>query len=242
MFDMQSMMNFVRMEYENSVRTERLISEKKPYKRPYKDYTSTMFQNMLTLKQTEQNQARSKEQTKGENAVDVRFNKITAPRHCSLKQVDELKPIVLEEMYVNKVHNGRYLLCRIVAKPFYLTGISMIVEDTNGEIENVTVYDYTTSYDIEPSDVFPIGSTIIIKEPFMKTMISDHNNYYIRVESPSDIVFTSAEKWQQNNCIDSSRFDYQLSYNQLNEFGNRCFGRKEFREAIRYYNKALEVN
>lgn len=219
-------------ETEQAIKTERLISSSKPSKRPYKDSMITCMRHNYTCMKIKSDKIESKKT--GNETFEIKLNKVTAPKHCSLKRVDELKPILLKDMYVNKVHHGRYLRCKIVGEPFYLTGISMLVEDETSDVENVTVYDYTTSYDIEPSSVLPMNSTIIIKEPFLKTMISENNNFYIRVESPTDIVILCSS-------ASSLKHPVLMSYEQLNDLGNRAFKTKEYRDAIQNYDMALKV-
>ena len=41
---------------------------------------------------------------------------------------------------INQIHYGHYLECKTLAEPFYVTGMSLIVEDNTGEIENVMLY------------------------------------------------------------------------------------------------------
>lgn len=209
-----------------AIETEKLISQTKPYPRPSKDYLTTLTRHKYT-----------KLHTSSSKNGGIKLNQVTAPKHCSVRRVDELTPLCLKDMMVNQVHKGKYLLCRIVGEPFYLTAISMLVEDEDGQIENVSVYNYTTSYDVDPCDVLPMNTVLMIKEPYLKIMISNNSDFYIRVESPSDIVVLDdhkIEKWTPPPA--------NLTYEQLNELGNKCFGKKDYRQAIRYYTQALKVN
>lgn len=214
---------------QKAIETEKLIKQTKPYARPEKSYETTLarHQNAKTRALTV---AKS-------NNHQLKLNQVTAPKHCSLRTVKELTPIRLKDMFVNQVHTGKYLMCRVVGEPFYLTGIITVVEDESGDIENVSLYNYSTSYDISPIDLLPVNSVIIIKEPYLKIMISNNSDYYIRVESPTDVVFVNdhgVEKWKPFKKTD-------FTYEQLNELGNKCFVKKEYRQAIRYYSQALNV-
>lgn len=209
--------------------TEKLIRETVPYARPRKNYTKTL-DSYIATKNYYENQTKI--------TPEQKINQLTGPRHCSVRRLDQLEPIRLKDMYVNKHHIGKYLLCRTIVEPFYMTAMSLLVEDEDGKIENLSIYNYSTSYDIPPSDLLPLNTVMIIKEPYLKIMIHDNNNYFIRVESPTDIVILdddghSVQKWK-----------IQLpkrTYSELNERGNKCFVTKQFRQAIRLYNQALKV-
>uniref|UniRef100_A0AC35GQL7 Uncharacterized protein n=1 Tax=Panagrolaimus sp. PS1159 TaxID=55785 RepID=A0AC35GQL7_9BILA len=69
---------------------------------------------------------------------------------CCKTKFDDLKPIMLREMKVLKIHNGRYLVCKCISKPLpilglttsstndetYLkTGVNILIQDLNGDVE-----------------------------------------------------------------------------------------------------------
>lgn len=213
-----------------AMETEKLIAKTKPYPRPNKNRIETLISHNFTREHT--NQAASKHPKN----CQMRINQVTAPKHCSVKRLDELEPIRLRDMLVNKTHRGKYILCRIVGAPFYMTAMTMVVEDEDGEIEIVSAYNYTKSYDVNPVDVLPLNTVIAIKEPYLKIMISDNSNFYIRVESPTDIVILdehNVEKWKTA--------EPGLTYDQLNDLGNKSFVTKDYYQAVRHYTKALKV-
>jgi tetratricopeptide (TPR) repeat protein len=76
-------------------------------------------------------------------------------------------------------------------------------------------------------------------------MLSSPANFYIRVESPSDLIILSDldkdEKYAQylNKWTDISDPDRSLSFDELNKKGNRYFAGQVYHSAIRYYTKAL---
>ncbi|GAA5837330.1 hypothetical protein JCM9279_005655 [Rhodotorula babjevae] len=53
-------------------------------------------------------------------------------KHSSSTPLEQLKPIRFKEMKVTKMHEGRFLLCRIVSSPLKMVGLSFVVEDQDG--------------------------------------------------------------------------------------------------------------
>lgn len=213
-----------------AIETEKVISQKKPYPRPSKNYAEVLQRHQYTKAHQEQMATKNKQQH------GFKLNQVTAPKHCSIKKIDDLQPILLKDMLVNQVHHGSYLLCRTVGDPFYMTAMSILVEDENGEIENVSIYNYTTSYEISPYEFSPPNTVIKIKEPYLKIMISNNDDYYIRIESPTDIVFVD-----DNHGVDKWLIvTPEMTYEQLNDLGNKFFVSKEYRKAIKQYDRALK--
>lgn len=207
-----------------SKETTKLIAKTKPYPRKPKEFLSTMTQ-FQRFKFTYLNQK-----------MNMKMNWQTAPRHCSLRQLDELEPIRLKDMLVNQRHIGKYLVCRVVAEPFFMAALTSLVEDEDGDVELLHMYNATPTYDIDPNDLLPQHSVIAIKEPYLKIMIENNENYYIRVESPSDVVILEEHgiaKWKSP--------EVKSTYDELNDRGNELFLKKEYRKAVKSYTQALKV-
>ena len=50
--------------------------------------------------------------------------------------------------------------------------MSLLVVDTNGEIESVAIYNYKYN-DVDLSHLVPTGTKVIIKEPYLKSFACD---------------------------------------------------------------------
>lgn len=111
------------------------VNKNEPFKRPKRNSTETLLKHANAVSQMK-NQLNS-----DDDHFEVNLNPMTVAKRSSLRRIDELRPILLREMFVNKVHEGRYLLCRIVGEPVYITAISMVVEDETGETEQLSLYD-----------------------------------------------------------------------------------------------------
>lgn len=99
-----------------AMETAKKISEVKSFKRPDKDFMSTIFKHQFILTHYRN------EEAKNENQYRFRTNYITSKLHSSLRKLEELKPILLKDMKVNKIHYGYYLECEVVGEPFYISG------------------------------------------------------------------------------------------------------------------------
>jgi hypothetical protein len=197
------------------------ISEVKPFKRPKKDFIQTMLKYKFAMNQN--NSADSG------NYFQMRTNYVTSKQHSSLRQLAELKPITLKDMNVNQIHFGYYLECEVISEPFYISGMSLIVKDTNGEIENLSLYNFNTkNYQVNPSHLMPMGAKFIIKEPYLKMYVSGNGEFGLRVDSPTDIIMLSFQ------CPSNKSID------KLIDEGNLCFKKDAFHLSILLYSQAIQ--
>jgi tetratricopeptide (TPR) repeat protein len=220
-------------------RADEFKQNAKLYPRPSKDVAATLSK-YLHAKQQVDSKAKSSEETK--------FNNVTSVKHSSLKQLHELEPITLKDMNVNHIHLGRFLLCRTIEEPFYLTSLTTIVQDENDEIENLCLYNFSHDYDIDTKVLLPNKAILIIKEPYLCSSINNMEEFYIRVESSTDIMILTdldmdesirkyfLEKWYP---VEDKNEDF--TFEKLNSLGNKCFSEKSFHQAIRCYTQALNL-
>ena len=81
---------------------------------------------------------------KNPDKVNVNQTFITAHKHSSLEQdINKLSPIYIKEMYVNKVNYGKFLICRTLMEGFKMVATAFLVEDENGDVEEVCLYNYS---------------------------------------------------------------------------------------------------
>jgi len=151
------------------------INKIKPFDRPDKDHISTSFNYRTNC------DSYKKEQNK--NECSMRSSFISTKQHSSHKNLSDLKPISLKDMKVNKIHYGNYLDVKAIAEPFYIAGMNLLIEDKNGNIENLILYNYNLkSHQIDPSYLIPQGTRLLIKEPFLKLFACAEKEFGIRVD------------------------------------------------------------
>ncbi|CAF0772735.1 unnamed protein product [Brachionus calyciflorus] len=208
---------------------EQNIRSTEPYPRISKDRSQT-FSLYLNSKNED-----SKIQDPMSNSTGTKISLLTSEKHSSLKQFSQLEKISLKEMHVNQIHYGKYLICRIIEVPFSTNAKNLLIEDENEEIENLKVFNYNPNYEI--SKIFAKNNILIIKEPYLKLLNLDNPDFYIHVESSSDIQLVydhNIEKWQ------TSEFD--LTFDELNLMGNQSFSNKDYETAVKFYTLALVKN
>ncbi|CAF0780715.1 unnamed protein product [Brachionus calyciflorus] len=170
---------------------------------------------------------------KNKKTIELKQTYTCIKKHTSYKKWEDFKKITLKEMYVNKVHEGRYLEGKVAYEPFFITAIQSLIQDENGDLEVFSVYNLNRNYDEDPKLLLPLGATVRIKEPFLKMAASGNGMFSVRVDSPSDleiVILTEIPKSIQDNSI---------LYEKFNKDGNEFFSQKKFLQAIRSYTKAL---
>jgi hypothetical protein len=111
----------------------------------------------------------------------------TGNRYCSqISSFKDLKSISLKNMLIPFVHKGYYLKCRTIISSFQYIGIHILIEDTNGDIENLVLYNFQNNFIENPNDLIPEGTILLIKEPYLKY---EYGFTTLHISSPSDVVF-----------------------------------------------------
>lgn len=145
-----------------------------------------------SLLQARQQHSRIKRAQFEQGHFILRTNYITAKRHsCTAASLLELSEIRLQDMEVNKIHLGCYVTCRVIAEPFYSSGMHVLVQDGNGDVEQVVLYNYEVyeACSLEAKFILPVGTQIMIKEPHLQLFGLDVSwDFGIRVDSPTDVV------------------------------------------------------
>jgi tetratricopeptide (TPR) repeat protein len=164
----------------------------------------------------------------------ARINTNVTNQHSSLRDLSELKSLLLKDMKVNQIHHGYYLECKTLVNPIYVAGMYFVVEDKTGETESVMLYNFNVKLNhVDPSFLIPAGTNLIIKEPFLKLYACGNGEFGIRVESPTDVIIMNNESFSQSVAISKS-------VDQLIDEGNAYFQKSDFYTSIRYYTEALK--
>jgi tetratricopeptide (TPR) repeat protein len=219
---------------------EKLAKSARQYPRTEKNKTTVIANHDFAAQESLKEVASDK--------VKVRYNYVTSKEHCCAKRLEDLEPIQLNEMFVNKIHYGRFLLCRTIKDPYYMAGMLTVVQDSNDELENLSLYNFSDNYLLEPKVLLPKHSILIIKEPYLKSMLNAPDNFHIRVESPTDLIILSEmdydekyakyflEKWSEAGSSEQNQ-----TFEDLNRKGNAFFVEQSYHLAIRFYTKALNL-
>uniref|UniRef100_A0A914Q0F3 SET domain-containing protein n=1 Tax=Panagrolaimus davidi TaxID=227884 RepID=A0A914Q0F3_9BILA len=159
----------------------------------------------------------------------------------SKQQLIKLSPTTLKEMKVPKIHFGKYLICKVVDVPLPLIGISTLVEDLNGDVEEMIIYNF--SYNINDVSWLKEGSILIIKEPRLRYGLQG-KAVSLRIDSPTDIIFTDSTDEEFLSKIGASKWhkpstkDVEL----IRKNANDLFLKGKFDDALMLYNRAIRYS
>ena len=120
-----------------------------------------------------------------------------------------------------------------------MVGTMMLIEDTNGDVEDLALYNFELNLTENPKKWLPKGTILIIKEPYLKYG-SMGSNITIRCDSPSDVIFLDEtdKRLKEFGWMKKSSED---TFDKLKEKANNLYNKKEFEKALVYYNRAFDL-
>lgn len=121
-----------------------------------------------------------------------------AEMFCSKAALKDLKPMLIREMKMELMHKGRYLILRVVEPCFKMSGIMALVEDPEGSLTILSLYNYIRTESTDVEALLPVGTIFALKEPYYK--FSSTNSCVIRCDSPSDVFIL--QRCGPNNGLD----------------------------------------
>ncbi len=144
----------------------------------------------------------------------------------STRGLEGLKPITLNDLVIGKTHSGFYLKVKILLESVKMTAVHTVVEDEDKTVTRFSVYNFFTPKNLKYRNVYYVGRTLFIIEPYFK--MAQDGVEIIRVEQPSDIIFD--EQITLNSSLDP---------NSLKEKANKAFGEQSYDLAISLYDLAI---
>jgi hypothetical protein len=152
-----------------------------------------------------------------------------------------LQRISLTDLVLETVHRGKYLLLRTIVHPKKNVGIETVVEDPNGDVEALGLYNQNPCR--SHTDIIPNDSIIVLKEPYYK--ISAQGGTSLRCDHPADLIFLDANnpvvqdlKWKTG----TPKIYKILTAAEYKTLGNDYFKQGNFYEAIKAYSDvSLEI-
>ncbi|GBB90130.1 hypothetical protein RclHR1_00170034 [Rhizophagus clarus] len=178
-------------------------------------------------------------------------------RHAKKVSLKPNNRISINDMQIDNVHTGRFLLCRVIDKCFKLTALSTIVEDPEGDVERLSLYNWVpqsatslgfTSVD-QVSRYLPVGTILIVKNPFYK--IASDSFPMIRSDDPSEIVMIlhNSEllkdiRWSSDQIQELTVQPEERKILRSDDFhrrGNENFKESNYKLAIDEYSRGIEL-
>uniref|UniRef100_A0AC34FHU8 Uncharacterized protein n=1 Tax=Panagrolaimus sp. ES5 TaxID=591445 RepID=A0AC34FHU8_9BILA len=154
---------------------------------------------------------------------------------------EDLKPINLCDLKVPMVHNKRFLVCQIIAMPSLYVGVTILIQDLNGDVEEVAIYNFT--YNFNDLDSLSPGTILIIKEPWLRYGSHDKTPS-LRIDSPSDIIFVDPTDYEFLCKIEAKQLYVSMSEDAelWRQEANECFKKKDYKNALFLYDRAIRYN
>ncbi|CAB4407767.1 unnamed protein product [Rhizophagus irregularis] len=168
-----------------------------------------------------------------------------------------LKPrnrISINDMQIDNVHTGRFLLCRVIEKCYKLTALSTIVEDPEGDVERLSLYNWVPqsagliSVD-QASRYLTVGTILIVKNPFYKTAADILP--MIRSDDPSEIIMVNHNsellkdiRWTTDQIQELLVEPEEQKIFKSEDFqrrGNENFKERNYKLAIDEYSRGIDL-
>jgi tetratricopeptide (TPR) repeat protein len=169
--------------------------------------------------------------------------------------------ISLADLELDKVHSGKFLLCRVIRKCIKMTALATVVEDPEGDVERLSLYNWVQQSAIPAKDrgktfttskFLPIGTILVIKNPYYK-VAADYDNT-LRSDNPSDVIVLDSNhkllsdiKWSTDSpgrkkISERSFVDKKvLSTDDFRLRGNDYFASSNFAAAVDEYSSGIKL-
>lgn len=155
---------------------------------------------------------------------------ITPPYLPCSTPMTELKPVAIKNLSLETHHRGTYLLLRSITSPHRMTAIMAVMEDENGDVILLQLYQQEDESNRSPTDIVNVGTVLLVKEPYFKVM--GDGEYCIRVDHLSDVIHLKRDDARMPTAWQPKLIEIQLSAESLKTKGNRSMGKKKYWDAV----------
>ncbi|CAG8907154.1 unnamed protein product [Penicillium egyptiacum] len=170
------------------------------------------------------------------NHMNIRSSFLPPAYPPSANPFSKLKKVMIKSLCLETHHRGQYLLLRTVTQADTMTAVMAIVEDEDGSILMLQLYNQ--EHQLSGTQSLREGTVLVVKEPYVKVMAD--GDYGIRVDHLSDVRFIP-------EFDDLVPLSWRKRVMQADENpsswkarGSEHFGQGDYRSAIQCYSKALE--
>ncbi|QRV71990.1 hypothetical protein RhiJN_00004 [Ceratobasidium sp. AG-Ba] len=160
------------------------------------------------------------------------------------KPPELLSPTSLSDMWLDQIHKGRFIVCKVIHHSIRMVAIQAAVEDKNGDVADLALYNYFETKGMTRSDIsslLPVDTVIIIREPWFK-LGATGGHPTIRVDSPKDISFPTHKELLELDIPSSWRPSESLTAEDYEQIGNKAHEKDRFEAAVRAYTSGLSID
>ena len=142
----------------------------------------------------------------------------------------ELRYIAIKDLQLETHHRGTYLLLRSITPPSRMTAIMAIMEDENGDVMMLQLYQQEDEGKRAAADVVNVGTILLVKEPYFKVM--GDGEYGLRVDHLSDIVHIKRDYARIPKAWQPRKIESVPSAESLKIKGNLSMEKKRYWDPI----------
>ena len=155
-----------------------------------RQYTELIDRQKKTLREAKKRQAQRPRDRKSQDhayrkfMAALKFEGVGGPRmiHSSFippvyvpctSPISELRYVAIKDLQLETHHRGTYLMLRSITPPSRMTAIMAIMEDENGDVMMLQLYQQEDEGKLAAADILNVGTILLVKEPYFK----DHGRW-----------------------------------------------------------------
>ena len=112
-----------------------------------------------------------------------------------------------------------------------MTAIMVVVEDQNGDVLNLQLYQQEDEDNRKAADIINFGTVLLVKEPYLKVM--GDGEYGLRVDHLSDVLYVDDDDERIPNAWQPRLMEIDDTAAALKKIGNIAMGETRYWDGIR---------
>lgn len=162
--------------------------------------------------------------------VMVHTSFIPPPYPPCTTPINQLRPVAIRNLQLETHHRGTYLLLRSITPPSRMTAVMAVMEDENGDVLMVQLYQQEDEIKRAAADIVNIGTILLLKEPYFKIM--GDGEYGLRVDHLSDVIHIRGNDARIPDAWKKQLIADEQSAESLKAKGNLSMEKKRYWDAI----------
>jgi hypothetical protein len=142
----------------------------------------------------------------------------------------QLRCVAIKDLQLETHHRGTYLLLRSITPPSRMTAIMALMEDENGDVIMLQLYQQEDEDTRAAADIVDVGTLLLVKEPYFKVM--GHGKYGLRVDHLSDIIHLERDDARIPDVWQPRLVEIERSTESLKIKGNLAMQEGRYWDAI----------
>jgi hypothetical protein len=142
----------------------------------------------------------------------------------------ELRHVAIKDLQLETHHRGTYLLLRSITPPRRMTAIMAVMEDKNGDVITLQLYQQEDEGKRAAADIVNVGTILLVKEPYFKVM--GDGEYGLRVDHLSDVIHLRRDDARIPKAWQPRLIEIERSAESLKIKGNLSMMESRYWDAI----------